>query len=84
MISSAKFLKLPLQEKFKLLCKEGSYIMSIRYYQHKVSLYMLNNYYVEVFYNHRHWGIDKIELLDHNHSRMKFYSDQITLPRDLL
>jgi hypothetical protein len=54
--------------------------MAIRYYGYKVNLFLLGNEYVEVFVNHKKALIDRIDLLDRNHSRMKFYSDQIKLP----
>ncbi len=44
---------------------------------------MLGNYYLEVFINHKHASVEKIALLDMQHSRMKFYSDQIKLPLNL-
>jgi phosphatidate phosphatase PAH1 len=58
--------------------------MNIRYYGYKVNLYLLNNFYLEVFVNHKLAAIEKIQLLDTSHSRMKFYSDQIKLPQELL
>ena len=53
--------------------------MAIRYYRHKVNLYLLGDEYVEVFYNHKLDQIEKIEFLARKHSRMKFYLDQIKL-----
>jgi hypothetical protein len=58
--------------------------MAIRYYTYKVNLYLLGNFYLEVFVNHKQASIEKIVLLDTTHSRMKFYSDQIKLPVDML
>jgi hypothetical protein len=66
------------------LYKEGSFVVAIRYYSYKVNLYLLYGYYVEVFYNHKADKIEKINLLESSHSRMKFYTDQISLPKDLL
>ena len=59
-------------------------MVAIRYYGYKINLYLLQNYYVEVFYNHKLDKIEKIELLETSHSRVKFYTDQISLPLDLL
>lgn len=81
---SYDFIALPLKDKVQLLYREGSFVVSIRYYSYKINLYLLNNYYVEVFYNHKLDKIEKIELLDSAHSRMKFYVDQISLPKNLL
>lgn len=76
-----KFNSLSLREKIKKLYEEGTFIVAIRYYGYKVNLYLLHNYYVEVFYNHKKDLIEKVEPLDMNkNTRMKFYSDQIRLP----
>lgn len=74
---------LPLQKKITLLYEHAVFIMAIRYYNYKVNLYLLGNDYVEVFVNHKHASIVRIDLLDTHHTRMKFYSDQIRLPRSL-
>ncbi|MFN3402733.1 MAG: hypothetical protein ACK40G_01480 [Cytophagaceae bacterium] len=65
--------------KVQLLYKEGTFLMAIRYYGYKVNLYILGNFHVEVFYNHKLDKIEKIEVMDKNHTRMKFYADQIKL-----
>ena len=83
-MSSYEFTALPLKDKVQLLYQEGSFVVSIRYYSYKINLYLLDNYFVEVFYNHKLDKIEKIELLDTSHSRMKFYMDQIALPKNLL
>lgn len=64
----------------QLLYESGDFIMGIRYYGYKVNLYLLGNFYVEVFYNHKKDLIEKIIPLDTAHSRTKFYVDQIKLP----
>jgi hypothetical protein len=71
---------LPLEKKIPLLYEHASFVMNIRYYKHKVNLYLLGSDYVEVFVNHKRASIDRIALLDPRHTRMKFYSDQIKLP----
>ena len=73
-----------LQSKIDMLYEEGTFIMSIRYYRYKVNLYLLGGLYLEVFINHKYSEIEKITLLDSSHSRMKFYSDQIKLPCDIV
>ena len=54
--------------------------MGIRYYGYKVNLYLIGDFYVEVFYNHKKDLIEKIIPLDVSNSRIKFYVDQIKLP----
>ncbi len=74
------FLNYPIKEQIQMLYKEGSFIVSIRYYGYKINLFLLEDFYIEVFYNHKLDKIEKIEQLDFAHSRMKFYNDQISLP----
>ena len=83
MVTWAEFKQLPMEKKIQALYGEGTFIMAIRYYHHKVNLYLLGNSYIEVFVNHKHSSIDKIDLLDASHTRMKFYSDQIKLPIEI-
>jgi hypothetical protein len=80
MIPWTEFRTYPLDAKVKALYEQGTFVMSIRYYRYKINLYVLENYYLEVFVNHKLSAIEKISLLDTQHTRMKFYSDQIKLP----
>lgn len=80
MIPWTEFKRYSLDSKIKALYEQGTFVMNIRYYRYKVNLYMLGNYYLEVFINHKHASVEKISLLDTHHSRIKFYSDQIKLP----
>lgn len=82
MIPSTEFEELTLSDKISVLYEKGTFIMAIRYYGYKINLYLLDNYYLEVFVNHKFSLVEKIVPLDRTHSRMKFYSDQIRLPRD--
>ena len=69
-----------LDDMIQTLYTEGTFIVSIRYYKHKINLYLISNFYVEVFYNHKEDKLEKVELLQRNNKRIKFYADQITLP----
>jgi hypothetical protein len=84
MITRREFSKLSLDKKISILYENGTFVMAIRYYAYKVNLYLLGNFYLEVFVNHKLASIEKIVPLDTRHSRMKFYSDQIKLPIDIL
>ncbi|WP_262899595.1 hypothetical protein [Chryseosolibacter histidini] len=84
MITRREFTKLSLDKKISMLYENGTFVMAIRYYAYKVNLYLLGNFYLEVFVNHKMASIEKIVPLDTTHSRMKFYSDQIKLPIDIL
>lgn len=79
LMSRNDFAKLPLNRKIQTLYLEGTFVVAIRYYRHKVNLYLLEKEYVEVFYNHKLDRIDKIDFLPRDHSRMKFYLDQIQI-----
>lgn len=83
MISLADFLGETFDRQVSLLYEKGSFVMSIRYYGYKVNLYLLGNFYLEVFYNHKKDMIEKILPLDVQHSRFNFYTDQIRLPATL-
>ena len=83
MISYQEFEGQTFSQKIELLFEHGSFVMSIRYYGYKVNLYLLGNFYLEVFYNHKKDLIEKIVPLDLRHSRMNFYFAQIKLPNAL-
>lgn len=84
MISWREFKTYSLDKKIKTLYEQGSFVMAIRYYNYKINLYLLGNFYIEVFVNHKLASIERVALLDTSHSRMKFYSDQIKLPAGML
>jgi hypothetical protein len=79
MITWAQLREYPLEKRIRVLYEQATFVMAIRYYRHKVNLYLLGNEYLEVFVNHKDASIDRISLLDTQHSRMKFYYDQIKL-----
>ena len=84
MITWAEYKKLSFDDKVKRLYEDGSFVMAIRYYQYKVNLYLLGNFYVEVFVEHKDSTIARIALLEKYSTRLRFYSDQISLPVELL
>ena len=79
MISWDVFRAYSLEKKIDTLYNHGNFIVSIRYYGYKVNLYQLHEDFIEVFINHKYSEIERIEKLDIQHSRMKFYCDQIKL-----
>lgn len=84
MITQEAFFSQDLDKMIQTLYLEGTFIVSIRYYGYKINLYLVANFYVEVFYNHKYDVIERIEPLKRNNKRIKFYADQISLPSDLL
>ncbi|MEQ9166549.1 MAG: hypothetical protein RLO12_09855 [Fulvivirga sp.] len=73
------FKQLNIKDKISVLYESGTFIVAIRYYKYKVNLYLMGNYFVEVFFNHKLDMIEKIEIMDRNTTRLKFYTDQIKL-----
>ncbi len=84
MIAPGKFLEMQLDEMVDTLYRHGKFMVSIRYYEYKINLYLLSGFYVEVFYSHKYDKIERIELLQRKTKRIKFYADQIRLPANLL
>ena len=84
MISQKEFFSKGMDDMVQTLYRDGTFVVSIRYYKHKINLYLISNFYVEVFYNHKLDKIEKVELLKRNTKRIKFYADQINLPSNLL
>ena len=60
MIAWGEYKKLTLHEKIQALYEHGTFVMAIRYYGYKVNLYLMGNYYLEVFINHKHALIEKM------------------------
>ncbi|MEQ9299676.1 MAG: hypothetical protein RIF33_13975 [Cyclobacteriaceae bacterium] len=83
-MSYKDFLSLSFYDQLRALYVEGTFVVAIRYYKHKVNLYLMKGYYIEVFYNHKEDKIDKIGLYDSSSNRSKFYADQVKLPEGLL
>lgn len=83
MMSPFDFYLLPLDQKVRRVYEDGNFVLDIRYYGYKINLYLIYDFYVEVFYNHRDDKIEKIEPLNTSHSRMKFYADQIKFEKTL-
>jgi hypothetical protein len=84
MISWSEYKRLSFDKKVKTLYEEGAFIMAIRYYQYKINLYLLGNFYVEVFVEHKDSSIARISSLDADNTRLSFYSDQIKLPAEIV
>ena len=78
-MESEKYAQMPLEKQIQTLYVDGEFVMDIRYYEFKVGLYLLKDFYVEVFYHHKEDKIKRIKILDRASSRMKFYTDQVKL-----
>lgn len=63
-IHENEFIKLDLNSKFELLSNEGLFVGNRVYYNHRVNLYSLNGYFVEVHYSPVENKIDTINVAD--------------------
>ena len=79
MIKWSELREVSLEDRIQALYEHATFVMAIRYYSYKINLYLLGDEYVEVFVDHKRAMIARVQLLDRNHSRMKFYHDQIKL-----
>jgi len=78
-VKAQDFSDLPIENKIQWVYFEGEFIMDIRYYEFKINLYRIRDFFIEVFYNHKEDRISKVIVLDHSSNRMKFYTDQVKL-----
>ena len=78
-----KFKQLSILQKAKELVQDGSSITSIWYYEYKINLYLYCGQYIEVFYDPKKDLVKKIEFLDMECTRLKFYLDQVKLPSNI-
>jgi len=81
---ASDFNQLPLQTKLQWVYFQGEFLMDIRYYAYKVNLYRIEDFLIEVFYNHKNDRIEMINLLDRSSGRMQFYADQVKLNSQVL
>ena len=82
-MTEKQFIEMSIAHQLRWIYFEGEFLTSIRYYKHKVNLYLISNFIVEVFYNHKEDKIDRIALLDFSSKRLNFYADQVKLPREI-
>lgn len=73
------FESLPIENKIQWVYFEGEFVMDIRYYEFKINLYRISDFFIEVFYHHKEDRIEKVLVLDRSSNRMKFYADQVKL-----
>jgi hypothetical protein len=75
-----KFDKSDFQRRSIYLFQEGEYISNRIYYNHIVTLYSLNGYFVEVHYEPDSNAIDKIKSV-RNEKVLDRYLDNISIPK---
>lgn len=62
-ISDIEFQKLSLQERAEVLFEQGTFIALRQYYNQRLVLYTLFNFFVEIWYSPVENRIEKIEIL---------------------
>lgn len=79
-----EFRELPLEKKLNLLNTQGELVHSIKWLKEKISLYIINDYYVEEIRDHVTGELKSIEtLMGKNYAeRMQFYSMHIVPTTD--
>ena len=64
MISKTKFRQLSIRQRGEYVFQEGDYIGLRQYYNHRINLYSLFDFFVEVWYLAAENKIEKIEVLE--------------------
>ena len=77
-ITETEFTKLDLNSKFELLSNKGLFVGNRVYYNHRVNLYSVNGYFVEVHYSPEANEIDAIDVVDAERV-INGYQNRITL-----
>ena len=77
-ISESEFKSLSKENQFELLNNYGLYAGNRIYYNHRVNLYSLNKFFVEVHYLPKENIIDFIEVIE-TKDVIKLYSDRINI-----
>lgn len=73
------FAKLDLHGRAGLVFSEGDFISSIKHYAFNISLFILDDTYIEVFYKIENNEIEDIEILDPNENRLHLYSVKVDI-----
>ena len=76
MISKTKFRQLSITQKGEYVFQEGDYIGLREYYNHRINLYSLFDFFVEVWYSPDRNEIEKIEVLE-SEKTLDLYIDKM-------
>lgn len=77
-VSETEFNSLNKENQFELLNNYGLFAGNRQYYNHRVNLYSINKFFVEVQYIPQENKIDFIEVIESN-SVIKLYSDRVNI-----
>jgi len=83
MISKTKFRQLSITQKGEYVFQEGKYIGFRKYYNHRINLYSLSDFFVEVWYIPAENKIEKIEVLESEKTLDLYIDKMIELDKEL-
>jgi len=83
MISKTKFIQLSIKQKGEYVFQEGEYIGLREYYNHRINLYSLSDFFVEVWYIPAENKIEKIEVLESEKTLDLYIDKMIELDKEL-
>jgi hypothetical protein len=63
-----------IQERLHILNQSGEFIVKIKYYWFYLSLYIVDNQFIEVYCNINNGNIEAIEILDPKNERLHLYA----------
>lgn len=78
-INPSTFYNLTLQERIKLIQKEGEYLTHIKKNGNFVDLYTVDKYLVEVNHNASLFKIDGIYILPNRHENLAPYAERVNI-----
>ena len=76
MSTKTKFRRLSIKQKGEYVFQEGEYIGLREYYNHRINLYSLSDFFVEVWYFPAENKIEKIEILE-SEKTLDLYIDKM-------
>ncbi len=78
-MDSKEFNKLDITHRFTLVYNTGEFISAINFTDFKVSLYLVANHFVEVYFNAKSDTIDAIKTLEGTEPRLSLYTSGVNI-----
>jgi len=70
-----EFIKLTIPQKMEQLWTEGEFISEKAYYDNNISLFLMDNFLVEVFFNRSYNDVVSIEIQENNQILFEYVKD---------
>lgn len=70
-----EFIKLTIPQRMEFLWKEGEFISEKVYYDNNISLFLMDTYLVEVFFNRMYNEIVSVEIQENNQILFEYVKD---------